>query len=107
MNARSSSLPPVPASPLGRGFAQLHALHGSAFTRESPFGAAPFRHSQFLRVLTATLACPSFGGTLPTAQPATVRSHGSSSNKRGPEACPMTPANAMEAGTIPNGGGNG
>lgn len=88
-------------SPLGRGFAQLHALDG-----ERAVSRAPFRHSQFLRVLAATLDSSSPTGVANTAQPATVRGHGSGSSKRGPEGAYMTPANAMEAGTF-SGGGHG
>lgn len=99
MTARASS--PVPASPLGRGFAQLHALHGAAQEGERASPRAPFRHNQFLRVLAATLGSSSPTGVANTAQPATVRGHGSGSSERGSEGDNMTPANAMEAGSIP------
>jgi hypothetical protein len=98
MSLRAASLPPV--SPLGRGFAQLQALHGSAREGEHAAARAPFRHNQFLRVLTATLGSPSPTGIAHTAPPATVRSHGSSSNKQGPEGVSLDPANAMEAGNL-------
>lgn len=101
MSLRASSLPP--ASPLGRGFAQLHALHGGAREGERAATRAPFRHNQFLRVLAATLGSSSPTGIAPTAPPATVRSHGSGSSKRGPEGDNMDPANAMEAGTLSGG----
>lgn len=102
MSLRASSLPPV--SPLVRGFAQLQALHGAAREGERGAAHAPFRHNQFLRVLTATLGASSPTGVASTAQPATVRSHGSGSSKRGPEGEFMDPANAMEAGTHCGGG---
>ena len=97
MNAHPSS--PAPASSLGRGFAQLNALYGVASESERASARAPFRHSQFLRVLEATLGSSSPTGVANTAQPATVRSHGSGSSKRGPEGQYMNPANAMEAGS--------
>lgn len=56
MNVRASSLLPVPASPLGRGFAQLQALHSGPTAGQSANEPAPFRHSQFLRTLTHALA---------------------------------------------------
>lgn len=105
MIVRASSL--ASASPLGRGFAQLHALHGAATGGERADRRAPFRHNQFLRVLVATLGSSSPKGIVHTAQPATVRSHGSGSSERGPEGTRETPANAMEAGTYSAGGGHG
>ena len=87
-------------SPLGRGFAQLHALEGGA----GEIGRAPFRHNQFLRVLAATLSSSSPKGIADTARPATVRSHGTGRSERGPEGNRETPANAMEAGNLSGGG---
>lgn len=54
MTARPSS--PVISSPLGRGFAQLHALHAEGEGGQRFGGAVPFRHSQFLRVFNRTIA---------------------------------------------------
>lgn len=62
MTVRALSLPPV--SPLGRGFAQLQALHGGAREGERASVRAPFRHNQFMRVLAATLGSTSAAGHL-------------------------------------------
>ena len=109
MNAGASSLPPVPVSPLGRGFAQLHALHGGKQVGERASGRAPFRHNQFLRVLTATLrsSSPYLGEFSDSAHPATLRSHGSGSTNQVSEADVHYPVNAMEAGPFSGGAANG
>lgn len=108
MNALPSSLPCAPVSPLGQGFARLHALHGGKQAGERAIGRAPFRHNQFLRVLTSTLAEPStLGGNSDSAQPATLRSHGSGSINRVPEVRVHAPVNAMEAGPFFGGAKHG
>jgi len=84
-------------------------LHGGKQAGERASGRAPFRHNQFLRVLTATLHSPSpyLGEYSDSAHPATLRSHGSGSTNPVSEADVHYPVNAMEAGPFSGGAING